>query len=333
VRSTSLFLILCGACKQENTFSEQQGSDTWLQAANDKVDILFVVDESSSMEDEQATLAQGFSSFAGQLEESATNFHLGVITTSFEYDDPERGKLLGDPLFLTPDTPDYASLFAERAPVGIDGSDKEKGLEAAAYALSPIANLDLNGGFVRNDARLLVVYVSDEEDCSDEGALTGLDQEHCYIDTNLLVPVADYVEAMREMKDADEDVQAASIIGIEGDVCQNVYPSARYRQMAQLLGGQVGDICDGDWSQMLTQLGLNASGVFRSFQLSDAATPETLEVFVDDEPVAPGAQNGWTYEPSTWYLTFHGSAVPPRGTVIVANYTILPGQPRPPGQL
>ena len=95
---------------------------------------------------------------------------------AFEYTDPNRAALLDDPPFLTP-TDDYERLFQERATaVGVEGSDKEKGLEAAAYAVSlaMTAPGGPNEGFVRpSPAHLLVIIVSDEEDCSDNGALEG----------------------------------------------------------------------------------------------------------------------------------------------------------------
>lgn len=319
--------VLGLGCGNENTFSARTGSDTWLQAANDRVDILFVVDESSSMQEEQAILAQGFVSFAGQLEASGTDFHLGVLSTTFEYDDPQRGRLEGTPPYLTRDTEGYVAAFAQRAQVGTDGSDKEKGLEAAAYALSPVANLGLNEGFVRPEARLLVVYVSDEEDCSDAGALIGTDQDRCYTRDDLLVPIATYIDDLRAMKQEASDVQAAAIIGLDAS-CPSAYPSDRYRQVVELLGGSLGDICDGDWSTLLADLGLTATGVLTSFQLGDAAVVDSLEVYVDDVLAPPG---DWSYDPATWYLSFAPDAIPPRGSVIVANYTIQPGQPTPPG--
>lgn len=315
------------ACKSDQGLVEQNGSDTWRQADNNKVDILFVVDDSGSMEQEQATLAQGFVSFAQRLEESDTDFHLGVISTSFEYDNPERGKLIGDPLYLTNENPGYVADFALRAQLGTDGSNKEKGLEAATYALSPIANLDLNQGFSRADARLLVVFVSDEEDCSDEGALGFREPEDCYREPQLLVPVADYIEGFRALKADAADVQAAAIIGVEGQLCQEVYASTRYREVARLTGGQIGNICDGDWSTMLAALGLYATGVIDSFQLSNGVKDGTLEVFVDD-----AIATGWTYDADTWFIQFDANSVPPRGSVITATYTVRPGQPRPPGQ-
>lgn len=328
VRSWVAVIALGAGCAQEQGLSEQRGTDTWRQADNNEVDILFVVDESCSMVEEQATLAAGFSTFAGQLEASATDFRLGVITTTFDHTDPERGKLVGEPPYLTLADPDYAARFAARAQVGTQGSDQERGLEAALWAVSPLANLDLNAGFIRRSARLLMVFVSDEEDCSDGGALTGMDQLLCYERPDLLTPIGDLVDRFRGLKDQRDDVMAAAIIGVDGDVCQNVYPSRRLRRAAELLGGRVGNICDGDWSEMLGELGLNATGVVDRFQLSRGAVEDTLEVTVDGEPVLADPVTGWSYDADTWYLTFAPAAVPPRGSEIVARYTVRPG-PRP----
>jgi hypothetical protein len=339
VRSFLPLLVLTAlSCRNENGVTEQTAFDSWTQADNDRVDILFVVDDSGTMAEEQATLARGFASFASILNESMTRFHLGVISTSFEYGDPDRGKLIGDPLFLTHETPDYESLFAERAVIGTGGSDFEKGLEAAAYALSPAIGIEVNVGFSRPEARLLIVFVSDEEDCSDAGALGtdfSDDGEICYSGQGDLVPVPEFVEEFRNLREDPRDVIVTSIVGLPGERCDtdndgepDALPGARYAEVARLTGGNVGDICDSDWTQILSEAGLNATGVDSSFQLGNAAIPDTLEVMVDDAVVDPAS---YTYEPETWFIHFADDAVPPRESVITASYTVLPGQPRPPG--
>lgn len=325
-------IVLAAGCSNENALVEQSGSDSWLQAANDKVDILFVVDDSCSMEEEQVTLAAGFVSFAEQLDSSGTDFRLGVISTSYDYGDPLRGSLIGEPAFLTAESEDYVSEFASRAQVGIGGLDKEKGLEVAVKATSTVANLELNDGFVRSEARMLFIFVSDEEDCSDGGALTGQSADECYFQPDLLIPVAEHVQRFRELKDDLSDVQAAAIVGLDADACQNVFPGERYVKVAQLTGGLVGDICQGDWSDVLSELGLNASGVLRSFQLSQGAVPDTIEVFVDGVSIPENNRTGWTYDPQTWFLNFGPLATPPRGAEIEANYTVQPGGAPPVGR-
>jgi hypothetical protein len=285
------------------------------------------------MAEEQETLAQGFVSFVNEMEASGTDFHVGLITTSFDYSNSERGVLIGDPPYLTADS-DYVTLFQERALVGTDGSDKEKGLEAAVYAVSPVLTVPggLNEGFVRKDAHLLVVIVSDEEDCSDGGSLEGQPAEDCYEERAALSPVSELVDNLLDVKDGDNEmVQLGAVVGLENSACDDAYPGRRYQEAAALTGGLIGDICTGDWSNLLTDLGLNASGIQMSFQTEYQAKPGTMEVKVDGENVPEDPVNGWTYDYETWYLIFHGSAVPVRDAEITAIYEIQSGADQPSG--
>ena len=298
--------------------------DNWYQAENNKVDILFVVDDSCSMEEEQEILAEGFASFAEQLASSNTEFQLGVISTSFEYSDNDRGELIGNPPFLTQDD-DYVTLFAERTALGATGSDKEKGFEAADWAF---VNPE-NDGFLRDEARLLIVFVSDEEDCSDEGALEGQAAEECYRQKGKLVPVTQYMESYRALKDDPDDVLISAIVGTSKSRCEGAYPSNRYAQAAEITGGSIDDICKTDWSDMLDDIGLEATGVRTSFQTSKAVRIDTLKVFVDDVRIKPDEADGWTWDEETWYLAFGLSEIPPRDSEIRAEYEVAPGSVPP----
>ena len=318
-------LILLGGCSSEGDFSERTHNDVWFQAPNNDVDILWVVDNSSSMGDEQATLAFGFSSFVGQLEQSGTDFHMGVISTSFDYANPDRATLIGDPPFLTEDD-DYLNEFVARAQLGIDGEDKEKGLEAAAWALSPaMTTSGPNAGFLRASAQLLIVFVSDEEDCSDEGALEGLPAEECYRQQEKLIPPSEYVQAFRSLKEENDRVQVGAIVGVENARCDDAYPGSRYIYAAAKTGGFVGDICQNDWSEMLSTLGLTATGIRSAFQTTYKAKTETIEVIVNGDVVEANELTGWTYDENTWFLTFAESVVPARDAEISMSYTIAAG--------
>ena len=123
--SLCISAALLGACTTEyDGLSVQSTLDVWYQEPTDQVDILWVIDNSNSMGAEQDTLATGFQSFALELENTGTDFHLGVITTTFLYGDSDRGKLIGEPSYITPDD-DYLRLFPERVKVGVDGDGKE----------------------------------------------------------------------------------------------------------------------------------------------------------------------------------------------------------------
>jgi len=317
-------VVALGGCSIENTFLPQHKDDVFQQAKVPAVDILFVVDNSASMSEEQVALADGFQSFIDQIETAAVDFHIGIITTSQDTDDPNRGHLLGSrPLFLTRDD-DYVNIFHERVQIGTDGSDKEKGLEAAENAISLKMLTTWNIGFVRPGANLLIIIVSDEDDCSDDGQLDGQDAKSCYQHRDLLVPVQTEVDRIRSRKSQGELVQIAGILGPFDGSCPDSYPGRRYAQAALQTGGLLGKICDSDWSGTLGSLGLTAVGILDQFKLSSAADPTTLVVTVDGAEVPADDTNGWTYDSLHWLIIFHGSAVPPEGSEITVEYDTAP---------
>jgi hypothetical protein len=160
-----------------------------------RTDILFVIDNSGSMAEEQAAIATELPAFVEQLRQGggvAQEFRVGVITTSVyrrtfinNQDEtrnyPNESGLLrpvpaasGEPSterFLEGSDPDLLAKFSRLVKQGINGSGQETPFEAVRLAVaSPSATRPLeqggNGGFLRDGARLLVVVVTDEEDCS-----------------------------------------------------------------------------------------------------------------------------------------------------------------------
>ncbi len=324
-------LVAMPGCQNESNFSGQERTDVWGQAENDEVDLLFVVDNSFSMAEEQAALAAGFTSFIAEIETAGVDFHLGVISTSQETDDPERGRMIGSPRFLTNDD-DYVTEFANRVTVGVNGSDKEKGLLAVSLALSEELLAGVHFDFLREDANLLVVFVSDEEDCSDNGRLDGFDADACYTEPDLLVSPTDYINQLRQTKRGREElISVAAVIGPNGpSACENTWPGFRYVELVQEFGGKLGSICETDWSAMLYDIGLNAAGISTDFLMSEAAVPDTIKVRVDGEIIPEDSLDGWRYDAGEWEIEFRGRYVPPRGTEIACTYEIAPSNGPPP---
>ncbi len=61
--------------------------------------------------------------------------------------------------------------FACMSLVGTRGYGVEAGLAAAVRAISPATIGEMNAGFLRDDARFAVMFVTDENDCSHDGSL------------------------------------------------------------------------------------------------------------------------------------------------------------------
>ncbi len=167
--------------------------DVFQQLSVRKVDILWVVDSSGSMAPKQARLAASFNGFINQLVTATPpiDFHIAVVTT--DTDDPAvRGALR--PWNLAPRSGDYiaclpqmaggtlcntsatvggststaALAFNQMSLVGTNGSAQERGLLAVYLALTNPANLSTPTAekFIRSDAALYVIVVSDEDDSS-----------------------------------------------------------------------------------------------------------------------------------------------------------------------
>ena len=323
--ATALTGLVVG-CQSDGELVRATYSDTFFQVPTDAVDILWVVDNSLSMADEQAQVAEKFGDFIISLEKSELDFHIGVVTTDMDHAD-DRGKLKapeGEEVFLSPDTEDYVERFRERVQVGIDGSDKEKGIDAAFNALSEPLISSWNAGFLREDATLSIIYVSDENDCTDRGALAGYDNGlACYENSDQLVSMYELIEDYSGLKTSGARTLVSSIVGPDiVDNCDGSVPGKRYRELASAFGGIQGSICQEDFSDIMNDLGLQVSGLLYSFQLSYVAVEDTIEVWVEDVSMESDEENGWTYNATYSILYFNGDSVPARGSEIVVDYEI-----------
>jgi len=319
-------ILLLAACQSDQNIARNSHTDVFMQEPASEVDILWVIDNSNSMAEEQARVADGFESFITNIEETNIDFQLGVITTDMDLDNPQRGQLLGNPRVLTPDD-NYVQKFKNLVQVGTDGSDKEKGLSAALEALTePMVSGD-NLGFLRDDAVLSIIFVSDENDCSDDEALANQPSTSCYEESERLIPITDFIYNFRGIKGpGGQRVIGSAIVGPKvADGCDGSWPGHRYSALAEGLGGQVGNICDGDYGGLMYDLGLAVSGELDTFQLSYAAVIETLEVYVDDDLIEEDPDDGWTYDSEYWILRFDGDFVPPRGAQVSVTYEVASG--------
>ncbi len=164
---------------------------------NRDIDILFVIDNSGSMAEEQASLQQNFNRFINVLsniEGGLPNVHLGVVSTDvgagpFNISgctgsgdngilqnaprnagcNPPAGQFISD--VANPDgtrqtnySGDLVDTFSCIARLGIDGCGFEQPLESMRRGLD--GRNAQNAGFIRDNAFLAIIIISDEDDCS-----------------------------------------------------------------------------------------------------------------------------------------------------------------------
>ena len=315
-------LVGRGVTKAEQT-------DRFFQESEAKVDVLFVVDNSGSMMEEQQSLGQNFAAFLSAANQAAVDYRIGVTTTGLDSSPGgwsecpggaqggENGRLFpvdgSRPRVITPSTPDAAAVFAANTRVGVCHWN-EQGLDAAHRALSdpliyqsddprtPLAN-DGNADFLREDAKLAIIFLSDEEDFSSQ-------------------PVAFYETYFLALKGNDKS--KLSINAITGPLDLGSCPTSsssgsRYIQLAQATGGAVESICTPNWAASLEKLSNSAFGPNRRFTLSEEPADVTrIVVDVNGSRVT----SGWEYDASTNSILFERTAAPPPGAMVEVTYPL-----------
>jgi len=283
-------------------------SDTFTQeSAISEADLLFVVDDSISMGGEQDNLSTSFETFANWMGGYPNlDLHIAVTTTDTNN---VSGGFVGSPKVIDSTTTDIIAAFQANVAVGTNGDPTEKGFLAAQMALSEPLLSGANAGFLRDNARLYLVFVSDEDDQS-----TGTAQS--------------YVDFFTQLKGGDaSQVFYAAIATDEAKTGCPLFSDNkfgdRYKEITDLTAGLFENICQEDFGVPLQNLAFEVTSVANEFPLSGTPVPSTIEISIDGA-ITPG--NQWNYVNSINAIAFEAGAIPNGGAVIKATYelAILP---------
>jgi hypothetical protein len=243
-------LAAIAACKDTVPASAVTDCDQQVVPAGARTDILFVVDDSGSMREEQQELAANLAQFIDALANAPVRLdvHIGVTNTSIDrggdgatpgeygtnttygtssggqpfpgpagtpypagtivaiHRDPDGATTAGNfewnaatgtwggSRILSSGAMSVAALsstFKSNVLHGVWGSGKEQPLEAMRLALQA-ADGGVNAGFLRADARLAVVVLTDEDDCSSATNAVTSDAD-CHARPGALTPLDNYV--------------------------------------------------------------------------------------------------------------------------------------------
>lgn len=299
-------LLLATSCN-EYELATHDNVDVFFQNPADKVDILLVVDNSGSMLPYQVKLGSHFQTFLTYFVEAEVDYHIAVTTTDTVVD---AGAIRGE--IITPETDNPDDVFAEIVRVGTTGSGYEAGLEGAKLAFEP-QNAATNSAFLRDDAKLSIIWVSDEEDSSPEGT-------------------PHYVDYFKSIKGgASRDaVTLSALVAVDVDDCppsQYTTQGDRYVFAATKGQGIIGNLCADDFEPIVTELSLNTSRLRDVFYLSDSPITPTLRVLVDNEDV-PCDEGEWNLEQVAheesgdlvWAIVFDRLHLPSPGDQVAVRY-------------
>lgn len=264
-------------------------TDTFLPPEAPMADILWVIDDSGSMCDKQAQLAQAFPMFMEYFLDSGLDYHIGVTsmdTTSSGLNG--RLRAVGPERYITPETPNPVEVFAQMARLGCSGSPVKNGSIAAYNAIQQPTPLqqEANAGFLRDDASLHIIALTDEPDNS------------YFPSVGWSFSVTEFINWLNGFKgDPEITVSFSAIAGPVPNGCtRGGFPpsiaeaSVPYPFISDEVGrrspdedspGKFFSICEEDWEPFLEEIAEIAGSVPRSFYLQEAPRVPSLSVEIE----------------------------------------------------
>jgi len=276
------------------------GSFTQSASSLKKLDVLWVVDNSGSMREEQENLGKNFKDFIEKFANLGIDFKMSITTTD------TRGSRAGKPVQgslekltseeLVKDKQGFLDDFNNMVQVGVNGWGIEKGLKASEEFTKKYATNNF-----REDAYFVIIYVSDEEDQSEK-------------------TVQNHFNQISSWKSNPGLVKAYSIVDTSNPVYNNQYLVSgfkRYKDMSDLTGGYVADIND-NFSTTLLNMGNNIAELTKSFPLSqNPYDASSIKVFVN------GIEDSrWIYDPVNRTIKFNDGQEPQANDIIKITYEV-----------
>ncbi|OJH42073.1 choice-of-anchor D domain-containing protein [Cystobacter ferrugineus] len=299
--------------------------DRFIQGTDSQLDVLFVVSNTTTMQDFQARLKAAMPGWLERARQAGVDVRIGVTSTGLSTRSPacanataggDAGRLVPADGSLPRTLSSSSATAAQGVQANIDAlglcHNLVQGLETMRQGLSsplatsaddprtPLPN-DGNLGFLRATARLAVVVVSDEDDHS------GFDPES-------------YVQFLQALKGTGmaHRSQMYALVPTDARCTTAGGPGTRFSTVAQRTGGAVDSICQSDYGPFLDNLLQRAGGPQADFPLT--AMPNGLaEMSVRVGGTTVGVDK-WTYDTKHNTLVFKDGAVPVTGQTIEVRY-------------
>ncbi len=275
-----------------------------------KLDIILVPDTSGSINEERASIANGFTSFINSLP-AEIDFRIGVVL-GHGPNSARSGKLYqkgSEDLVLDSQILDTASIISglhtKLVNPATDGASDggEMGFLSLTEAITTNLDLIRSQGLLRDDAALAIVFIADEQDiCADfpegvipvpdpQGKETSSYNNHCVDgDDNLLYYPEQLFEELNNLQEQRPLIIGGVIYNNNETIPFNGENEIGYgyKELIELSNGISVDLANGDYNDGLENLGKMAQVSVKpeqDFQLStNLLEPSSLEVLVNGSP-------------------------------------------------
>ncbi len=259
-----------------------------------KIDILFVIANDSSMSTYQQNLVTNSTLFTQEIFQNKTlDYHIGVINAMADNQGLGSwgGRLSGNYKFITPRTPNADLELVANMKMGSSANDPVALFQVVKQAFtSPVVNQE-NAGFLRPDAALAVIFLTDTDD------------------EDTVVTPKDLYTFLLALKGGDpKKVLIYGAYTQSGD--PTCYPEAdvgKLQSMIKMAGGISSSfsICAADFGKKLSQVSAEiVSGIGRTLYLTRAPDVSTIVVHYGSQVIPSDVHTGWTFDPSRVAIVF-----------------------------
>jgi hypothetical protein len=255
---------------------EREVEDTFIAPIDAPVDILFALDRSCSMRAEHELLASAFTTFITTIRAVTEGWQIGIVSQD------DGCFNLG---VLTEATPDLSAAFSDAVTFGEVGALSERLLWLTDEALQETPAGACNSGFLRPDAQLHVIAVSDEAEQSGTAPEAWVSSYQGYLSHPNLLKVS-------------------GIVDLHTTCGRGTGPTG-YAEAAEATDGLLLDVCDKAWGSRVDELALASLAALRRYTLSDIPYLLSLSVTIDGTPTS-----AYSYKADSNEVVFE---VPPTG--------------------
>jgi hypothetical protein len=272
-----------------------EGGEVWIDSFEqpytmDGIDIVWAIDLSGSMHQHAQSVIDGIEAMMNALPPSG--WRLGITSGSWYFSSQvqEFPLVPGD---TVQDAWDAYNSLTGPTEAGFDS------------IYSYVIDNNYNHTWLRQDAGLLVVFVSDEDEQSNQQF------------TSTTSGLYDFINWYGHIRSS---VFLASIVHVTGAESVCPWPPSglsvgdRYIDATNHFGGVVVDICSPDWAPGVTEAA-NQSQPHEYWELTYIPLSDTLIVFVDFVEFVD-----WTYDVTSNRVNF--DVLPPEGSLVEIGYVI-----------
>jgi hypothetical protein len=303
-------------------------------------DIIWVIDESGSMAEEQKNVANNANNFFSRALASGLDFRMcvtdvcdpkggwsggcseavvGKCCSRESSDECDDG---GTDRFLLPSEQSVFSACVQNPP-GCEGGSEYMLTNAMAAVKKHLPRATNAVDRVRPEAKLVIIFVTDEapEELKDAGIVKESDFS-CQLDAAKKTALDAFLKPWLDLFTGMSDPEAAAQVHVLGGVCNSCKDATTAYgpiELAQMLGGQIGDICQADLGNTLQLIIDSIVGSASPVKLQYVPISSSLAVAMDGVEVPRSRTKGFDYRSSSNSVAFIGVDYK-KGSEVITSY-------------